>query len=220
MNGKRVLIACEESQTVTKAFRNIGVKAFSCDVEPCSGGHPEWHLRNDIFDIIKEAWDLIIAFPPCTHLSRAGAMFWPEKKSDGRLKEAIDFFMKITRSTCRYMAIENPVGIMSTVWRKPDQVIQPYFFGDPYSKQTCLWLKNLPPLRPTKIVDKGKYITFPGGKSLPEWYSRVGWLPAEERRKIRSKTFPGIAAAMAEQWAKYLHRNFKLAYEQLKIEYA
>ncbi len=198
----QILIACEESQAVTKEFRRLGHEAFSCDILPCSGGHPEWHIQGDVLPELKKNWDMIIAFPPCTHLAVSGAAWFEQKRKDGRQQQGIDFFMLFANSKCPRVAIENPVGIMSTVWRKPDQIIQPYQFGEPFSKKTCLWLKGLPLLTPTKIVDKGEQTKFASGTSMPKWYADAWKLPPAERSIVRSKTFPGIAKAMAEQWGK------------------
>lgn len=191
----KVLVACEESQEVCKAFRELGHEAYSCDIEPCSGGHPEWHLQCDALEMLKLQWDMIIAHPPCTHLSSSGARWFPEKRADGRQQQGIDFFMSFTRADCPHIAVENPVGIMSTQYRKPDQIIQPWMFGHPEKKATCLWLKGLPKLEPTN--DVSAYMrTLP--KSRQE---RLHYLPpGPDRVRIRSRTFPGIAKAMAEQW--------------------
>ena len=199
----RILIACEESQTVCKAFRAKGHEAFSCDILPCSGGHPEWHLQEDVLPLLRkenELWDMIIAFPPCTHLAVSGAAHFAKKIADGRQQQGIDFFMQFANAKCEKVVIENPVGIMSSVYRKPDQIIQPYEFGEPFSKKTCLWVKGLPLLKSTKLVDKGERITFASGKSMPKWYSDAFRLPPKERSIARSKTFQGIADAMADQW--------------------
>ena len=196
----KVLIACEESQAVTIEMRKLGIEAYSCDTEPCSGGHPEWHLQQDVIPLLKEDWDMIIAFPPCTHLAVSGAAWFKQKRADGRQQQGVDFFMKFANCKCKRMVIENPVGIMSTTWRKPDQIIQPYQFGEPYSKKTCLWLKGLSLLTPTKIVDSGEQVKYSSGKSMPKWYADAWKLPSKDRAKIRSKTFLGIAKAMAEQW--------------------
>jgi site-specific DNA-cytosine methylase len=201
----KVLVACEESQAVTIELRKLGHEAFSCDIEPCSGGHPEWHLQQDVVPLLKEKWDMIIAFPPCTHLAVSGAAWFEQKRKDGRQQEGIDFFMLFATADCEKIAIENPVGIMSTVWRKPDQIVQPWQFGDEFQKSTCLWLKGLPKLEPTKIVGKGEIFEWIDGKSgkkkrQPKWFKDAWSLSAEERAKIRSKTFPGIAKAIAEQW--------------------
>ena len=196
----KVLVACEESQAVTIEFRKLGIEAYSCDVLESSGGHPEWHLQQDVIPLLKEGWDMIIAFPPCTHLAVSGARHFKEKQKDGRQQEGIDFFMEFANAPCERIAIENPVGIMSTMWRKPDQIIQPYEFGDSYKKKTCLWLKGLPLLKPTNIVDPGEQVTYKSGKSMPKWYADAYKLKPAERARIRSKTFPGIAKAMAAQW--------------------
>lgn len=199
-----ILVACEESQIVTIEFRKLGLEAYSCDILPCSGGHPEWHLQQDVIPLLNEQWDMVIAFPPCTHLAASGAKWFAEKRRDGQQQRAIEFFMSFARCECEHIAIENPVGIMSTIWRKPDQIIQPWQFGDPFSKRTCLWLKGLPPLWPTKIVDRGERVKYKSGKTLPRWYADLANLPAPQRRRLRSRTFPGIARAMARQWGEYI----------------
>ena len=200
-------MACEESQAVTKEFRKLGHEAYSCDVEPCSGGHHEWHLQQDVTELLKEQWDMIIAFPPCTFLTVTGNRWFNiEKYGDKAIKrqedrkDAIDFFMMFANADCDKIAIENPVGIMSSKWRKPDCIIQPYQFGDPFEKKTCLWLKGLNKLMPNNIVEPPKRIEFKSGKTMPTWYADAWRMPKEERAKLRSKTFPGIAKAMAEQW--------------------
>ena len=202
----KILVACEESQAVTIEFRKLGHEAYSCDIEPCSGGHPEWHLQQDVIPLLKEKWDMIIAFPPCTHLAVSGACWFEEKRKDGRQQQGIDFFMEFVKADCEKIAIENPIGIMSTIYRKPDQIIQPWQFGDKFQKSTCLWLKGLPLLAPTNIVEKGEFKEWRDGKTgklkrQPLWFAEARSLPKEERAKLRSKTFPGIAKAMAEQWA-------------------
>lgn len=184
----KILVACEESQAVTIELRRLGHEAYSCDIEPCSGGHPEWHLQVDALELLKMKWDMILAFPPCTHLAVSGARYFEQKRKDGRQQAAIDFFMRFANADCPKIAIENPVGIMSTVWKKPDQIIQPWQFGHGETKKTCLWLKGLPPLIPTEIVE---------GREQRIWKMP----PSEDRAKNRAKTFPGIARAMAEQWA-------------------
>jgi hypothetical protein len=209
---KRILIACEESQTVCKAFREKGFEAYSCDIQDCSGGHPEWHIKGDVLNVIKDKWDMIIAFPPCTHLATSGARWFEEKRKDGRQQQGIDFFMLFANANCEKIAIENPIGIMSKTYRKPDQIIQPWMFGDNFQKSTCLWLKNLPKLAPTDIVDKGEFfecIDKKTGKKKkqPLWYAEAFKLSKEERSKVRSKTFQGIAQAMADQWGGYLKYN-------------
>jgi len=202
----RVLVACEESQTVTKELRKLGHEAFSCDILPCSGGHPEWHFQDDVFKIINEGWDMMIAFPPCTHLATSGARHFEKKIADGRQQQGIDFFMEIINAPIPKIAVENPIGIMSTKFRKPNQIIQPWQFGDKAQKSTCLWLKNLPNLEPTKIVEKGEFFEFTSKKGvkkkMPMWYYKAlqdAKTPAE-RSTLRSKTFKGIAEAMANQW--------------------
>jgi len=183
----KALIACEESQEVTIELRKLGVEAYSCDIEPCSGGHPEWHLQQDVIPLLKEDWDLIIAFPPCTDLSVSGARWFKEKQADGRQQASINFFMEFTKVKCLKVAIENPIGIMSTHYRKPDQIIQPWQYGHGETKATCLWLKGLPKLEPTNIV-KGRE-------------SRIHRMPpGPGRAKERSKTYHGVAEAMAKAW--------------------
>lgn len=183
----RVLVACEESQAVTIEFRRLGHDAYSCDIIPCSGGHPEWHLQCDALELLKIKWDMILAFPPCTDLAVSGARYFAKKRADGRQQKSIDFFMNFAKADCQRVAIENPVGIMSTYYRKPDQIIQPWQFGHGETKKTCLWLKGLPKLKPTQIVE---------GREQRIW--RMA--PSAERARLRSKTFPGIARAMAVQW--------------------
>ena len=205
----KVLVACEESQAVCKAFRVRGHEAYSCDILPCSGGHSEWHLQQDVLPLLLEKWDMIIAFPPCTYLTVTGNRWFNVDrygdKAIKRLKDrefAIDFFMYFANADCDKIAIENPIGIMSTYWRKPDQIINPWQFGEPFEKKTCLWLKGLPLLKPTTIVDIPPRKTFHSGKSMPSWYADLWSLPLDERARLRSKTFPGIADAMADQWTK------------------
>ena len=197
----RILLACEESQAVTKELRALGHEAYSCDILPESGGHPEWHIQEDVVEVLKQHWDMIIAFPPCTHLASSGAGWFEAKRADGRQQAAIDFFMLFANHACEKIAIENPVGIMSTKYRKPDQIIQPWQFGDAYSKKTCLWLKGLPQLEVTDVVDPGEMITYESGRVMPKWYADAWKLSPAERSKARSKTFPGIANAMATQWS-------------------
>ena len=205
----KVLVACEESQAVCKEFRKLGHEAYSCDIVPCSGGHPEWHLQQDVLPLLKEKWDMIIAFPPCTYLTVTGNRWFNIDRYGEKAiqrhkdrKDAIDFFMTFANADCEKIAIENPVGIMSSEWRKPNQIINPWQFGDAFEKKTCLWLKGLPELKPTNIVEIPPRKRFDSGKSMPSWYAEAWHLPKEERAKLRSKTFPGIARAMAEQWGK------------------
>ncbi len=183
----KILVACEESQAVTIELRKLGHEAYSCDIELCSGGHPEWHLQKDVSQLLDLNWDMIIAFPPCTHLAVSGARHFEQKRKDGRQKQGIDFFMTIANANCERIAIENPIGIMSTIYRKPDQIIHPWQFGHGETKATCLWLKGLPNLKPTEIVE---------GRNERIWRMP----PSPERSKLRSKTYPGIAKAMAQQW--------------------
>ena len=141
----RVLVACEESQAVTIELRRLGHEAYSCDIQDCSGGHPEWHIKGDALELLKMKWDMLIAFPPCTHLAVSGARHFAKKQADGRQQEAIDFFMRFVNADCPRIAVENPIGIMSSKYRKPNQIIQPFMFGDHARKSTCLWTKGLPP---------------------------------------------------------------------------
>lgn len=204
----KILVACEESQAVTIELRKLGHEAYSCDIIPCSGGHEEWHLQQDVVPLLKQHWDMIIAFPPCTYLTVTGNRWFNiEKYGDKAIQRhkdrefGIDFFMMFANANCERIAIENPVGIMSSEWRKPNQIINPWQFGDPYEKKTCLWLKGLPELKSTNIVEIPPRKQFESGKSMPSWYAEAWHLPKEERAKLRSKTFEGIARAMAEQWA-------------------
>lgn len=202
----RVLVACEESGAVRNAFNALGHHAMSCDLLETSSPGP--HYRGDVFDVINDGWDMMIAFPPCTHLAVSGAAWFEQKRKDGRQQQGIDFFMALAMAPIPRIAIENPVGIMSKVWRKPDQIIQPYYFGDEFQKTTCLWLKNLPKLvhfHETNLfgerthVGRGEMITFASGKRMAKW---CAMLRADDKRgHLRSKTFPGIARAMAEQWS-------------------
>ena len=204
----RILVACEESQAVTIELRKLGHESYSCDIIECSGGHPEWHLQQDVIPLLKEKWDMIIAFPPCTYLTVTGNRWFNidryGERAIQRQKErtdAINFFMSFANADCERIAIENPVGIMSSVWRKPNQIINPWQFGDPFEKKTCLWLKGLPELIPTNIVEIPERKKFDSGRTMPSWYAEAWHLPKEERAKLRSKTFPGIARAIASQWA-------------------
>ena len=219
----KVLIACEESQRVCSAFRELGHEAYSCDIIDCSGGHPEWHIKGDCLPLlngscefetsdgkkhtIKGKWDLIIAHPPCTYLTVTGnRWFNVERYGEKAIKriadreEAAKFFMAFVEADCDKVAIENPIGYMNTHYRKPDQIIQPYMFGDPFEKKTCIWLKGLPKLTPTDVVEPPARKEFASGKTMPAWYADAWNLSKEERSKLRSKTFPGFAKAMAEQW--------------------
>ena len=206
-----VLVACEESQVVTKQFRLLGHEAYSCDIIPTSGSNPEWHLYQDVTPLLDEDWDMIIAFPPCTHLAVSGAAWFKEKIADGRQQQGIDFFMKFANAKCDKIAIENPIGIMSEVYRKPDQIIHPYYFGDSFSKSTCLWLRGLKQLvhipdgdlfDESTHVDPGEFVEWvtKEGKTkrMAKWYNDAR---SGDHGHKRSKTFPGIARAMAEQWS-------------------
>ena len=202
-----ILVACEESQTVTKRLRSLGHEAYSCDILPTSGENPEWHINDDVATVLDEPWDMVIAFPPCTHLAVSGAAHFAKKRADGRQQQGIDFFMQFTKlDHIPKVAIENPIGIMSKIWRKPDQIIQPYDFGENASKRTCLWLKGLPLLKPTcRVV--GRFVKTPSGKVVERWanqcdnYGHDKTSPSPTRGQQRSKTYDGIADAMAQQWA-------------------
>lgn len=192
----KILVACEESQAVTIEFRKKGHEAYSCDIEPCSGGHPEWHLQQDVTELLKEKWDMIIGHPPCTYLSNAGARFLYPKGilNKERLKKGIEakkLFMAIYNADVKYIAVENPIPSKIYELPKYNQIIQPYEYGHPYSKKTCLWLRGLPKLKPTNITTERQSTKVPGN-----WFNKGG----KDRQKNRSKTFPGIAKAMAEQW--------------------
>ena len=202
----RILVACEFSGVVRDAFTAGGHDAMSCDLVPSDS--PGNHYEGDVFDVLDEPWDMVIAFPPCTHICASGAPYFAAKRADGRQQQGIDFFLAFTRlARVPRVCIENPVGIMSTCYRKPDQIIQPWQFGDEARKRTCLWLKGLPCLAPTNIVGKGDFYLSPKGKRMPTWYykargpngKRLSY-SSTEMKKIRSRTFKGIAEAMAEQW--------------------
>jgi len=192
----KVLIACEYSGTVRDAFIAKGHDAISCDLLPTDRPGP--HYQGDVFDIINDGFDLMIAHPPCTHLAVSGAAWFKYKEVEQ--KEALEFVQKLLDAPIAKIALENPVSVISTRIRKPDQIIQPWQFGEPFSKKTCLWLKNLEPLKHTQIVDKGEVTTYASGRTMPTWYAQAWKLPPAERAKLRSKTFQGIADAMAEQW--------------------
>lgn len=220
----KILVACEESQVVTIELRKLGHEAYSCDIMECSGNHSEWHLKQNVIPLLDKDWDMIIAFPPCTHLAVSGARHFENKRIDGRQKKAIEFFGKLLTNKCPKIAIENPVGIISGEYikkhfpnlcklyglpLKPSQIIQPYQFGDKAQKTTCLWIKGLPLLKPTNVVDKGEFYISPSGKKMPSWCcDPVGKdgkklaYNSDEIKKLRSKTFLGIAKAMSIQWTK------------------
>lgn len=194
----KVLVACEESQAVTIELRRLGHEAYSCDIVQCSGGHPEWHLQQDVIPLLEQDWDMIIAFPPCTYLTVAGNRVWNAPGRQEKRQEAAEFFLTIANASCPKIAIENPVGWMNTIYRKPDQIIHPYYFGDPWMKRTCLWLKELPALIPTNMLPRPEPIyTRYNGKKI---YTTEAMPHTKDRACQRSKTAPGIAAAMAEQW--------------------
>ena len=233
-----ILVACEESQRVTEEFRKLGHNAFSCDIIDCSGGHPEWHIKSDVLPLLNGycgfntcngdwhylncKWDMIIAFPPCTHLAISGARWFPQKRADGRQRNAIEFFAQFLNADCDKILIENPVGIMSGNYvkeyfpdlaekydlpRKPSQIIHPWMFGDNFSKQTCLWLKGLPNLIPEVTeqpeMEYKEWVTKDGVKKRQnKWYFDALSLDPVERAKVRSKTFHGIAHAIATQYGK------------------
>lgn len=196
----RILIACEYSGIVRDAFISLGHQAMSCDLLPTESDGP--HYQGDIRDILYvQPWDLMIAHPPCTHLAVSGAKHFAAKQADGRQQEALEFVRMLMDAPIQRICIENPVSIISTQIRKPDQIVQPYMFGDEATKTTCLWLKDLPLLMATNVVGKGARHVTKGGNSLPKWYNLP---PSPERAKIRSRTFPGFALAMANQWGKLL----------------
>ena len=209
----RILIACEESQTIANAYRKMGREAYSCDILPCSGGHPEYHILNDaITEAYSGNYDLMIAHPPCTYLAVSGNR-WLYNKNGSKNTErwanrklALEFVQKLMDAPIEKIAIENPISVISSQIRKPDQIVHPYMFGDKASKSTCFWLKNLPPLIPTNIVDKGEFVEFISKKGKKKrqakWYydALSTAKTTEERRKLRSKTFPGMANAIAQQW--------------------
>ena len=237
---KLILVACEESQRVCIAFRNKGHTAYSCDIKPCSGNHPEWHINKSVLEVlngncffrtqdgkrhaIKREWDMIIAFPPCTHLAVSGRKYFEEKRESGVQREALIFFGKILKAKCKKICIENPIGIATGgeymqkyypdlikkyKFRKYSQIIQPWMFGEPYQKSTCLWLKGLPLLKPTNILERpetgwlnqeinsnNEYVGF---KDLDENGKYYRW-NSEEVKTVRSRTYNNIALAMADQW--------------------
>lgn len=201
-----MLVACEFSGIVRDAFAAKGWDAWSCDLLPTE--RPGQHYQCDVRDVLAGNWDLVVAHPPCTHLAASGARWFKEKQRDGRQQQGIEFFMLFTKLTCRW-AIENPVGIMSKRFRKPDQIVHPFWFGDSVQKATCLWLNGLPTLSPTKMVDRGMVYVDPKGHKhggvhtlrAKKCYSPLMLLPrTNDRWMIRSRTFQGIADAMAQQW--------------------
>lgn len=211
-NGIRILIACEESDEVRGRFEQMGFDAWSCDLQDNRNPNAK-HYKGNIFDIINDNWEAMIAFPPCTHLAVSGARHFEQKRKDGRQQQGIDFFMAMVNAPIKHIAIENPIGIMSKLYRKPDQIIHPYYFGDEVTKSTCLWLKNLPKLFHSQNIDlfnkeithssKGEIVTFKSGKRMHSFFAKTFG-----DSKVRSKTFPGIAKAMAEQWGEYLINKY------------
>jgi len=214
----RVLIACEQSQLVCLAFRELGFEAYSCDLEDCEGGYPEWHIKGDAIEAANsQHWDMMIAHPPCTHLAVSGAKHFEQKRKDGRQQFGIDLFLALTNAPIDRIVVENPMGIMSTIFRKPDQIIHPYHFGEPFQKTTCLWLKNVPKLIAThfdaplfgETVDKGEFYEFTSKdgkkKKQPMWFAKA-FLTKDNsgRAKARSFRYPLVAKAMADQWSKVL----------------
>lgn len=224
-NGIRILIACEESDEVRGRFEQMGFDAWSCDLQENRNPNAK-HYQGSVFDIINDNWDAMIAFPPCTHLAVSGARHFEQKRKDGRQQQGIDFFLEIAKAKIKHIAIENPVGIMSKIYMPPTQVLQPYYFGDKAQKTTCLWLKNLPPLYHNSMpnlfddvvthTSKGEMIEFISKKGVkkrqPKWYADALKLDADERSKVRSKTFPGIAQAMSSQWGNYLMETYRSHY--------
>ena len=215
----RILIGCEESQIVCKAFRERGHEAYSCDIQPPSGGHPEWHIQEDCLKVIyREHWDMLIAFPPCTYFANAGLHYLktkPERKE--QLQQMFDLTLKIWNAPAQFIAIENPIGWLNTNWMKPTQIIQPYYFGEPELKTTCLWLKNLPALEyshqddlfakktATERPEPNGYCIRKSGKNASKKYNYY-WRQGKSAKQ-RSKTFEGIAKQMAKQWSEYCKNN-------------
>lgn len=209
----KVLVACEESQAVCKAFRESGHEAYSCDIQECSGGHPEWHIKGDVLPLLNEKWDLLIAHPPCTYMSNAGACrMYPHKGQLDleRFEKAMlakSFFMAFYNAKCPHICIENPRPLNCVGLPKESQHIQPWMFGEPWSKLTYLWLKGLPLLKPTEIVTDYKPYVSCGtsrNKGIP---NKSGFTRKGGASIARSKTFPGIAKAMATQWGKYIEEG-------------
>lgn len=206
----KVLVACEESQTICRAFRELGHEAYSCDLKDCSGGHPEWHIKEDAIKVAYDKrykWDFMVAHPPCTYLALSGYnVHYKNPEWIKNVPQALDFVQKLMDAPIDFICIENPISIISSRIRKPDQIIQPYQFGHSVQKSTCLWLKNLPRLKPTNVVDKGEFYEWiaKNGKKKKQtkWYSIT-----KNRSEIRSKTFEGIANAIANQWGGLKKKN-------------
>ena len=218
----KVLVACEESQAVCKAFREKGHEAYSCDIIECSGGHHEWHIQGDVLPLlngrcsfrtadgvlhsIDSKWDMIIAFPPCTYLTNTGNPYlnvdkWGEKAIERHKlrEEAFNFFMRFANADCEKIVIENPIGYVNTHWRKPNQIVHPWQFGHPFTKGTCLWLKGVEHLKPTVTVKPENCKSYAWETMIDERGKTISW-NSELSKKLRSKTFPGVAQAMADQW--------------------
>jgi hypothetical protein len=208
----KILIACEFSGTVRDAFAKLGHEVWSCDLDPSE--KPGNHYQGSVLDIINDGWDMMIAHPPCTHLAVSGARHFEQKIKDGRQQQGIDFFMSLVNCNIPKYAIENPIGIMSNIYKPPTQIIQPYEYGHGTTKATCLWLKGLPLLKPTNIVDSGEVVTFASGKRMSKWFYDSSRLKPKEREKMRNKTFQGIANAMADQW------SINEFYGQTELEFA
>ena len=212
----KILIACEYSGAVRDSFIKQGHYAMSCDLLPTDSPGP--HYQGSVLDILNDGWDMMIAHPPCTYLAVSGNRWLYNKdksRNEERWKnrgEALDFVRLLMDAPIEKIAIENPVSVISSEIRKPDQIIQPWQFGDEAQKTTCLWLKNLPKLKPTKIVGKGEFTTFKSGKRHPKWYADAlaKAKTKAERQKLRSKTFQGIASAMAEQWGVKTTKQLEL----------
>ena len=223
----KVLIACEESQATCKEFRKLGHEAYSCDILDQSGGHPEWHIKGDcLIEAYSGKYDLMVAHPPCTYLALSGNRWLYNQdgsKNEERWhnqKEALDFVRKLLNAPIKHIALENPISVISSHIRKPDQIVQPYMFGDKAQKSTCLWLKNLPLLKATNIVDKGEFFEWIDSKTgkkkkQPLWFYEAlqKAKSPEERRTLRSKTFQGMAQAFAEQWG-----DLSNYYKQTKLD--
>lgn len=243
MNPKEinVLIACEESQAICEEFRKRGFNSFSCDIQPSSGSLPQYHIEGDVFKILDghlgKPWDLMIGHPPCTFLTSSGARWfyhpqdkelpthlrrphpaYPNRKQDQ--EKAIEFFRALMDCNIKHIALENPVGVLSTQYRKPDCIVQPYHFGDKATKTTCFWLKNLPKLTATEIVEKGDFITLKSGRRMSKFmYEGISKAKtATERRRLRSKTFKGMAKAIAAQWGDYVLKNHNKNLDSSKYE--
>lgn len=201
----KILVACEESQTVTIELRKLGHEAYSCDVLSCSGGHPEWHIQDDVLKHLNDGWDMMIAHPPCTYLSYVGIRHWNKPGRAELREEAMRFFMQLVNAPIEKICVENPLGYPSKVYRKPDQTVHPYYFGEPYQKRTCFWLKNLPLLKwdKEKSVKPEPLYILKGKKGAGKkihWVEGIAGMSKEQRQRARSKTFQSIAKAMAEQW--------------------